>query len=101
MQQIDVSRTVGALGAVLAAAAALFVLAVRERELVQAPTASAPEAYERHCAGCHEEQDLRDALSEAPDRARRALDWLERLGQHGSASGADDLALVKWLLPSP
>lgn len=100
MLQRDVTRTTGVLAAVLAAAAALFVLAVREREHEHASIAPAADVYERHCAACHDEQDLRAALAEAPDRARRALDWLERLRQHGSASDAEDFALVKWLLPS-
>ncbi|MFM7297811.1 MAG: hypothetical protein ACKO4Q_11415 [Planctomycetota bacterium] len=79
MLQRDVTRTTGVLAAVLAAAAALFVLAVRECEPEYAPIASAADLHERHCAACHDERDLRDALSEAPDRARRALEWLERL----------------------
>lgn len=100
MLQRDVTRTTGVLAAVMVAAAALFVLAVREREPEHAPTAPATDLHERHCAACHDEQDLRAALAEEPDRARRALDWLERLRQHGSASNAEGFALVKWLLPS-
>lgn len=94
MLQRDMNRTVGTLAAVFAAASGLFVLAVREREPRTRRVAPAAELYARHCATCHDEQDLRTQLDEAPDRA---LAWLERLEHHGSASSPEDLALVKWL----
>lgn len=97
MLQRDVTRTVGTLAAIFGMAAALFVVAVREREA--RPSASAPpsEVYARCCSSCHEESELRGALESAPDRAALALEWLEQLAQHGSSSGPEDLALVKWL----
>lgn len=101
MLQRDMTRTVGTLAAVFAAASGLFVLAVREREPRTNPVAPAAELHARHCATCHEEQELRTQLDEAPDRAQLALEWLERLERHGSASGPEDLALVKWLAERP
>ncbi|MCY3003806.1 MAG: hypothetical protein NTV21_18570 [Planctomycetota bacterium] len=83
-----------------AAACALFAATLRAPAQAEAAVpATAQQLYERHCADCHELEELLEPLRSAEDRDAVRADLVRRLAHHGKSSGAEDLALADWLVP--
>lgn len=101
MRHRIVTRACLALAAVLAAAALAFAWHHAELAPAQPPRTAEPraaEAFDLHCAACHDLADLAADLAAAPDRAAAVLDLLAFLEEHGDAAPDEDLAVARELL---
>jgi mono/diheme cytochrome c family protein len=107
VRHVLVVRAAVVLALALAAACVLFAWSVRREHVVAgAPAPDAAEtdaetAFGTHCAACHTWDELRAALPREEDRARAAVSLLEFLDEHGTASAAEDRAIVLRLLAGP
>lgn len=59
---------------------------------------SGREAFELHCAVCHEVDELASPLTGAEEPARSVIELLRFLAEHGAADPREDLAIAEWLL---
>jgi mono/diheme cytochrome c family protein len=98
MRHQDVRTVSWVVVAGLAAACALFATGQRKPAEAGVP-ATAEQLYGRHCADCHELEELLEPLRGAKDREATRAELVRRLAHHGKSTGAEDLALADWLVP--
>jgi hypothetical protein len=107
VRHVVVVRVAAGLAFALCAAAVLFAWSVRRAPAIASaplPIVGEPDAqtaFGTHCAACHTWNELRDVLAREDDRARAAVAMLGFLDEHGSASPAEDRAIVLRLLERP
>lgn len=101
MRYVAVKRVAILLAAIFLLWAGVFAWVVRrkpgsEPAATAAPTlATGAALFERHCASCHAPEDLRPALRDGGETARRELELF--LENHGDSSGDEDRRLVEYL----
>jgi mono/diheme cytochrome c family protein len=106
MRVNTVRRTAAGFGLALLACAALagWLAQTRRRSAPadtspqpsSASTLSGAELWARHCAACHEVEDLAPQLR-GEQGAARALEWLSFLEDHAEGDAAEDRAVLAFL----